>query len=738
MTERPRKSKRTVNETPIKEDNSVLSCIPSFTSYFSPSFSSSYQFESISLNNRDSLILYLLNSLFYDSCQLHRIDLMLCYSYLKDLKDSLPELSQKYGLSEKEIFVLCEWFGMNELIQKFNAVPERATFQMIRPFIPSEGNDKLLFLFDKIVFLKELSDVEPFSLLPCILDDIALDNQLKQSLRSRNEQQNELALKIVNLDYFQKSKKLSYYHYFYENVINSISNSLFNMIDPFLTSSLMEYRLKKYCILVFLQENLPDYSKFLYRLIDTLQTHSTEAFQFLFTEIQRIEPEAGPAIQFIFSFIQLANKLNMNYDIRSFFQFSSNSPFSYTFVEDAWIDFMREKVTKPTIPVFKEISKLMSIPSTIVAKAYIWSQLVYPSKEEFQWDNHISSCIDELTGLDNQAITELVEYCYFDEECISFYSKQFLYSRQQLINQVITILKGRDDSAGKEHLLQYQVMQGFEVVTKETDCNFFEMNVKLNHQDLIEKAYSAGIAWSIINQAIEQLSKVEQVDRLDILVGFCIQYFTDFVNSKNQDILPFLYLFSQFLTTWNQEELSVLFKACITFIRETPFSEKKLQLVKLLGSLCQSFDNPELRVLCIVTELSPILNVDDLKEQSLLDVVKEVQERMRDSSEITKIALILLDNLILSLPSSLSSLSMKEILQYSSSKHSILSTYFYSSFYDIVNVDLVVFDMNEMITRMNRMIFRSCLQSKNSIKMFIIQLLPLFLFIINLIKLGYY
>ena len=137
MTEKPHKNKRTDNETPIKQDNNVLSCIPSFTSYFSPSFSSSYQFESISLNNRDSLILYLLNSLFYDSCQLHRIDLMLCYSYLKDLKDSLPELSQKYGLSEKEIFVLCEWFGMNELIEEFNAVPERATFQMIRPFIPS-------------------------------------------------------------------------------------------------------------------------------------------------------------------------------------------------------------------------------------------------------------------------------------------------------------------------------------------------------------------------------------------------------------------------------------------------------------------------------------------------------------------------------------------------------------------------------------------------------------------------
>ena len=691
MTEKPHKNKRTDNETPIKQDNNVLSCIPSFTSYFSPSFSSSYQFESISLNNRDSLFLYLLNSLFYESCQLNRIDLMLCYSYLRDLKDSLPEVSKKYGLTEKEVFVLCEWFGMNELIQKFNAIPEGATFQMIRPFIPSQGNDKLLFLFDKIVFLKELSDVEPFSLLPCILDDIALDNQLKQSLQSRNEQQNELALRIVNLEYFQKSKKLSYYHYYYEYVINSISTSFFNMIDPFLTASLMEYRLKKYHIIDVLQENLPDYSQFLYRLIDTLQTHSTEAIQFLFTEIQRIEPDASPAIQFIFSFIQLANKLNMNYDIRSFFQFSSTTPFSYTFVEDAWIDFMREKVTKPTIPVFKEISKLMSIPSNIVAKAYIWSQLVYPSKEEFHWDNHISDCIDELNGLDNQAITELIEYCYFDEECSSFYSTQFLYSRQQLINQVITILKGRDDSAGKEHLLQYQIMQGFELITKQTDCNFFEMNVKLNHQDLIEKAYSTGIAWSIINQAIEQLSKVEQVDRLDILIGFCIQYFTDFVNSKNHDILPFLYLFSQFLTTWNQEELSALFQACITFIRETPFNEKKLQLVKLLGYLCRSFDNPELRVLCIVTEISPILNVDDLKEESLSDVIKAIEVRMRDSSEIHKIALILLDNLILSPPSSLSSLSMKEILQYSTSNQSILSTYFYSSFYDTVNIDLVIF-----------------------------------------------
>ena len=31
----------------------------------------------------------------------------------------------------------------------------------------------------------------------------------------------------------------------------------------------------------------------------------------------------------------IRNLMNMNYDIRSFFQFSSNSPFSYTFVEDA-------------------------------------------------------------------------------------------------------------------------------------------------------------------------------------------------------------------------------------------------------------------------------------------------------------------------------------------------------------------------------------------------------------------
>ena len=113
--------------------------------------------------------------------------------------------------------------------------------------------------------------------------------------------------------------------------------------------------------------------------------------------------------------------------------------------------------------------------------------------------------------------------------------------------------------------------------------------------------------------------------------------------------------------------------------------------MKLLGYLCRSFDNPELRVLCIVTEISPILNVDDLKEESLSDVIKAIEVMMRDSSEIHKIALILLDNLILSPPSSLSSLSMKEILQYSSTNQSILSTYFYSSFYDTVNIDLVIF-----------------------------------------------
>lgn len=227
MSDKPSKYKRTIVETPISSKNAVLSCIPKFTSYFSPSFSSSYQFEIIPLKNHDSLVSYLLNSLFSESNQLHRTDLMLVYSLLRDVKDSLPELSQKSGLTESEVFILCEWFAMNELLQKFNAVPAKASFQAIRPFIPTQGNDKLLFLYDLIVFLKELSDVEPFSLLPCIVDETALDHQLKQSLKSRNEQQNELALRIIDLPYFQSNQKLSYYHYFYETIINSSLSLLF-------------------------------------------------------------------------------------------------------------------------------------------------------------------------------------------------------------------------------------------------------------------------------------------------------------------------------------------------------------------------------------------------------------------------------------------------------------------------------------------------------------------------------
>ena len=77
----------------------------------------------------------------------------------------------------------------------------------------------------------------------------------------------------------------------------------------------------------------------------------------------------------------LLNKTTLIFDIRSFFQFSSETPLTIRFVEEAWMDFLRERVTEATIPQLKELCAYMGMPTHRVDYCYVWSQVVYPEKE---------------------------------------------------------------------------------------------------------------------------------------------------------------------------------------------------------------------------------------------------------------------------------------------------------------------------------------------------------------------
>lgn len=141
---------------------------------------------------------------------------MLLYSQFSHLKDYIPKISQQYGMTENEVFLLCQWIILNEAIKEYNAVPPNITTDVLSQWIPST-NDGIVFLYQTIVFLKQLSDVEPFSILPCIMDPIVMKHTLEHHLKSRNEQQNEIALKIVDL---QQSQRDDYYHYYYKCLLN--------------------------------------------------------------------------------------------------------------------------------------------------------------------------------------------------------------------------------------------------------------------------------------------------------------------------------------------------------------------------------------------------------------------------------------------------------------------------------------------------------------------------------------
>lgn len=446
-------------------------------------------------------------------------------------------------------------------------------------------------------------------------------------------------------------------------------------------------RLHQYSIIDTLEKNPSNYSLFLYSLIDSLQSVSTDSFILVLSEIQRLEPSTKLTIQSVFSFIALANKLGLNYDLRSFYQFASCSPFTARFIPESWMDYMREKVTKSTIPLFREICELVSLPVNTVSKCFVWSQLVYPFKEDFDWSEHVSGCIDEFTQLEQCDLIELIEYCFFHEECASFYEPRFLATRQQFTNQVVGILNSiaKKETVLNEVFSLLQTMQSFQEVTSVTGCSFFEENVKLDLNELIEKAYCEGIQWSVIETAVETVSREVKVNKRDLLITFCIHNLSIFEPSR---IIHFSGLFSSFLTTWSQDDLNSLFTALEHLIEEMPFSETKLLIVKLLSYYCSSFEIPRLRLLFAKTILQQILPEEKdsfLSATTTAEIIQFVIQRINPSWPVDQITELLMECSTSSYPQHfIVSLKTEDLLELIKYPQSCLSSLYHAFFYDSI------------------------------------------------------
>lgn len=144
----------------------------------------------------------------------------------------------------------------------------------------------------------------------------------------------------------------------------------------------MKKQCQKYRVIQRLcEQDASAYHAFLFSMLDSLSTSSIEPIQFILTELEPFEPQASRSIATVLHFMLLLNKTTLIFDIRSFFQFSSETPLTIRFVEEAWMDFLRERVTEATIPQLKELCAYMGMPTHRVDYCYVWSQVVYPEKE---------------------------------------------------------------------------------------------------------------------------------------------------------------------------------------------------------------------------------------------------------------------------------------------------------------------------------------------------------------------
>lgn len=624
----------------------------------------------------------LIDSFRLPSNALNGVDAMLCYTQVAHWKTSLRALCDQYDLSDKELFRLCEWFILNETLQKYNAVPPTPMHTLLDS-INSEENQDLLYLYRLTGLLKELCEFEPFAIRPCLVDEAVLKSTLEYHLRSRNETQNDIAIQIVNL---QETNRDHFYRYYYTSILNSMFSSLLIIIDPLLTTKLMFSRFEKYSIIRTLEQDSAAYSAFVYSLLDSLKTTSTESFRLLFQEIIRMEPSADESIQFIFKFITLMNCLNLNYDLRSFFQFASGSPFTATFIQDSWFDYLRERVNKKDLAVFKKICELVSLPGSHVSKAFVWSQLVYPYKDSFDWIEPVEACLDEFTHLEIPDLLEVMEYCFFNEECSDFYNILWLSARQKLTNQAVGILKSVDklQTTGQDALQLFHTMQSYQLVTEMTSCNFFELHCKQELNTLITDAYREGIEWSIVETAIDVVSKAMNTNKQDVLITFCIQ---NLAHGGYEDV-SFLSLFASFLQSWEQQDLTSLFIRIETLLDETPFSPQKCMLTQILCYFCSSFAIPRLRAKFAQTGLRhffPQVAAVLPEQASLTEIVETVIATMKNEWPMDRIADLLIECMMIDFPANyVISLTTADVMQLASADQALLTNLYHRHFYDSV------------------------------------------------------
>ena len=198
----------------ISPDHAILSCIPAFTSYFSPSFTNppKNEFSPIVLSDNESIVDYLIIGI-KSSSHFTLIDLMPYYSNITSIKTSLLSLSQQYHLNEEELFHLCEWCILNELLLKYNAVPDYISIDSMVDYIEEESNEDLILLYKSLILLYQLKAETSFAILPCLTDDNVMKEVLERSLASRNDTQHRLALEIIRLRH--KTLQFRYYYQFY-------------------------------------------------------------------------------------------------------------------------------------------------------------------------------------------------------------------------------------------------------------------------------------------------------------------------------------------------------------------------------------------------------------------------------------------------------------------------------------------------------------------------------------------
>ena len=259
----------------------------------------------------------------------------------------------------------------------------------------------------------------------------------------------------------------------------------------------------------------------------------------------------------------------------------------------------------------------------------------------FDWEAAFTAACPFLQFLSADQLLELLNYCFFKDECRSLFAPSALPARRLLISTLHTLLTRHTITLPPSHsLLQLvQWLQVAQQLTVETGVDFFERYVGYSFTEIAKLASQAGLSLEMIDSALRRLEVVcsESHTSLLSLLSSCFDSLGPQFPPALPDLTKLADLYGKFVDLWRAErdDMHALTSLVLSKLQAVSPTERAYfaELCHFLNAALQVDDADFTTALTLLILQSIAPSIQEFQESARFGSVEQIAAWLCESAQ---------------------------------------------------------------------------------------------------------